>query len=183
MKKKKLLIILVAAMVWIGLSVHSAVRIKDFYKPCETTAKIWVPGEYSIVNQIGGHYTPISDVHLSGTAVYVPFPNFKENLAGRSTDVIIQTNGLVYYIVEQAGVKFFTKLDYAPYGGDRLHRFEVIISDLTAKNFYGRGWNDIAFESLIMLIVWGIVIAVLYLLLKLCLPVGKWMKSMRIEPA
>ena len=185
---KKLLtvksLIVVAVIVWIGLSVRSVLHIRDYYKPQETTEKIWVSEKCSIVNQIDEHYMPIWDVHLSGTAVYVPFQNFKENFAGKNSDVIIQTDGLVYYIAEQAGRKFFAKVNYTPYKGVRSHSYEVMISDLTVKNFYGWGWSDITFESIIMLIVWGVAIGVLcFIFYRIYFLVNKKIESIRTNPA
>jgi len=158
----KLLMVLVFVVLVVGLSARSIILVKDRYKPYKTTEKIWMPEEYSIVNQVDGRYTPIQSVYLSGTAVFVPFKAFKENFSGKKTNVIIQTDGMVYYIVEQTGRKFFAKESYVPYTyeGTRSHRCEIIISDLAVKNFYGQDSNSITRICLGMFVLWVFVIGI-----------------------
>ena len=170
---KVLLLVLVFVVFTVDLSVRSLAHFKDRFKPYETTQKIWVPEEYSIVNQVDGRYTPIQSVFLSGTAVYVPFQIFKERFASKNIDVIIQTDGLVYYIVEQTGKKFFAKAHYAPYVRLRSHRCEIMISDLAVKNFYGQDSNSLLMNSLISSIFWMIVAGIFCFLIYHLLAWGK----------
>lgn len=157
-KLVKSLMILAFMVSVTGLSTRSIIRTKDHYKPYETTEKIWMPEEYSMVNQVDGRYMPVENVYLSGTAVHVPFEDFKENFSSKKINVIIRTDGTVYYIVEQTGRKFFAKVSYVPYTyiGSRSHRCEIIISDLVVKNFYGQDANSISHVGFVMSLFWGI---------------------------
>ena len=159
--KKIPLSILASVILWVVLSIVSVCYLTQSPKAYETTKKIWVPEKYSIVNQIDGNYTPVWDVHLSGTAIYVPFQSFRENFASKNIDVIIQTDGLVYYIAREAERKFFAKLDYAPSDFDRSHSVEIMIGDLAVKSFYG--WDsNIILESMMIAFFCGFVITGFY---------------------
>lgn len=161
MKTRKIATISLVVIIWVILSIVGIYRFVEPPGAYKTTNNIWLPEKYSVINQIDGHYTEIYNVYLSGTAVRFSFQNFKERFASENIDVIIRRDGLVYYITEKAGKKFFAKIDYAPIDYGRSQEIRIIVSNLGVKieNFYS--WNpNIIIESIFFFIICGVVIVI-----------------------
>jgi len=74
----------------------------------EESAKIWLPKDYSFANDIPGGHVAVEKVSLSGTAMYIPFEDFKESInswysPSKQVKIILQNNGEVYYLCEIQG--------------------------------------------------------------------------------
>lgn len=176
----KKIFILILACVWIVLSIVSVYCLPS-PKAYETTEKIWVPEEYTIVNISDGVPISIVQVSVSGTASSVPFSAYMKHFSDVKNNLYIQTNGTVCYVAKKlvAGKEetFYTKRNYAPFKPGRSHKMKLMIGDLLVKNFYGFD-KDIISDSIGIFSFWAVVIFGLYWF---CHKISKEIKALRTK--
>lgn len=157
--QKKVLVL----MIWGALTTLGVFWLINCFKPYEITKEIELPGNYKIVNKIDGRSLPIKEVHLSGTAVYVPYPDYMSNFYDRENDVIIQSNGTVYYLIKEAGKTFFTKRSYSQWSNaPRSFWIKTMIDDLKIKTSFGYSYLAIVLGGIVIAVFWFILINLAY---------------------
>ena len=111
--------IIIAGMLWL------------FSGPYEITEEpLWLPEESTLANEVvEGEYTIISEVSLSGTAVFVPIKDYK---TGHFEDeTVIVTQDKVYYLGKDEGLTYVSNIDLK--GTALIHENTLGITGINEK--------------------------------------------------
>jgi hypothetical protein len=129
--------ILVAVLWVVGVAIV-------IYKTSPYTAKeaIYLPKTSHIANYVDGKFILVSEAKLSGTLLYLPFDDFKNQFGNVPTTVIVQSDGMLYYLSKKDGLSYATKRDYGK-GRDR-HRQVLGLKESILTIGYGRNENGLA---------------------------------------
>lgn len=88
--------------------------------PYDELKEVWMPRDASIVNLIDGKFIPVSEVFLSGTAVFVPFEEYKSNVSvkAESENSVIFSDAYGFYYLTKTEERLYvakTKVDHSKF--------------------------------------------------------------------
>jgi len=156
MKRKSTVscMILVAVLWVVGVAIV-------IYKTSPYTAKeiIYLPKTSHIANYVDGKFTPVSEVKPSGTLLYLPFKDFKKRFDYYPTTIIVQSNGMLYYLAKKDGISYATKRDHGK--GQTYYGRVLGLEESILTMGYRRNKDDLRFA----LIVFSLIAIVFELLL------------------
>ncbi len=102
--------------IWLALALISLFPIIFFSIPYEEVKNIWIPQEASIVNLVDGNFVNISEVSLSGTAVFVPLQGYESGLAANpkaeNSVIILDSGRRVYYLTKIDRKTYVAKMSF-----------------------------------------------------------------------
>jgi hypothetical protein len=114
--------------------------------------KIWLPDIYQIANYVNGNFAAIQEVKPSGTLLYLPFDDFKNQFVKTPVTIIIQEDGKVYYIAKKEGLSYATKRMHGS-SGDKFFSRVVGIQNSILTIEYHRNWPGYLFGMFLITFV------------------------------
>jgi len=126
-------------------------------RPRESSIELWSPEKVSFANLIGGKYTSVEKVSVSGTAIFVPLNQYQERFPHSDHTIIVQENGDVYYLTRTNKETYVsTKKWFWTVADQFLRAREVTHIDSSlgvATISCTRDWIGVAFVSAIFIVV------------------------------
>jgi len=158
MNAKKKQIVGCGFLVWVSISLG----IIGFSQSRNLYIELWSPEKSSFANLIGGKYTFVEKVSVSGTAIFVPLDQYQERFPDNDHTIIVQKNGDVYYL---------TKTNKETYVSKKERYWSILDAMLLTRKvtgidsglgiaviFQGRKWAGVIAMNLSLFIVLVIII-------------------------
>jgi len=130
--------------IWFIVAIIGAVMIGYFSYPKVETVNVWLPSNYSYINNaVNGVYYPVNGVDFSDTAVTVSFDDYKNQFSDSKNFIILQKDNAgitIYYFTKNKEIKYVSSLSY---GGNSLRYTDRIqrISDSEIGIHYNTQWG------------------------------------------